>query len=285
MSKRSSRGSKSREQSSAVRLNRWTYRLANNWLRIVIVALVIYVSLPFAAPVLMRIGATGPAQVIYDLYGPLCHQFAFRSFFLFGEQSAYPRYNVPSDLTPFETAAAESEVYVALFDDWYARFFGQGFPSDPTAQDLEPFSAWYQQAASEFVGDETMGYKTALCQRDIAIYAAILGFALFFARFRRRIRPLPIWMFILIGAAPIGLDGFSQILSYPPISLWPARESLPIFRVVTGAMFGFAVAWLGFPWIEDAMVEAKENITAKFARAGLSLIPQPESSAPKGAKR
>ncbi len=31
-----------------------------------------------------------PANVIYAIYKPLCHQFGFRSFFLFGEQPYYP---------------------------------------------------------------------------------------------------------------------------------------------------------------------------------------------------
>ena len=50
----------------------------------------LYVGLPFAAPTLMKLGAEVPARVIYTMYSPLCHQFAFRSFFLFGEQPYYP---------------------------------------------------------------------------------------------------------------------------------------------------------------------------------------------------
>ena len=32
----------------------------------------------------------GAANVVYKMYSPLCHQWAFRSFFLFGEQAYYP---------------------------------------------------------------------------------------------------------------------------------------------------------------------------------------------------
>ena len=49
-----------------------------------------YVGLPLLAPSLMKLGAELPANIIYRMYKPLCHQFAFRSFFLFGEQPFYP---------------------------------------------------------------------------------------------------------------------------------------------------------------------------------------------------
>ena len=42
------------------------------------------------APVLEKAQAPAVARVIYRMYSPLCHQFAFRSFFLFGEQAYYP---------------------------------------------------------------------------------------------------------------------------------------------------------------------------------------------------
>jgi hypothetical protein len=52
--------------------------------------MLIYVGLPFLAPTLMKVGAETPANIIYRVYKPLCHQFGFRSFFLFGEQPFYP---------------------------------------------------------------------------------------------------------------------------------------------------------------------------------------------------
>ena len=43
------------------------------------------------APVLMKAGWTTPANWIYKAYSLVCHQLSYRSFFLFGEQYAYPR--------------------------------------------------------------------------------------------------------------------------------------------------------------------------------------------------
>ena len=54
-----------------------------------------------------------------------------------------------------------------------------------------------------------------------------------------------------IGLLPIGIDGFSQLLSQPPFALFTFRESTWWLRLLTGsllflgAMFvsGYAMAW------------------------------------------
>jgi uncharacterized membrane protein len=43
------------------------------------------------APILERIGLSNGASAIYSLYHLTCHQWAFRSFFLFGSQLVYGR--------------------------------------------------------------------------------------------------------------------------------------------------------------------------------------------------
>jgi hypothetical protein len=44
----------------------------------------------------------------------------------------------------------------------------------------------------DVIGNEVMGYKVALCERDIATYGALLGVSVFFAFARRRMRPVPL---------------------------------------------------------------------------------------------
>src|SRR5262245_56099719 len=88
---------------AALRLNIWVLKLSRNWVRVATIIIGIYVGLPVLAPVLMHFGLTGPAQLLYTLYSPFCHQFAFRSFFLFGEQTVYPRAIAGlTNLKPFE---------------------------------------------------------------------------------------------------------------------------------------------------------------------------------------
>ena len=205
----------------------------------------LYIGLPFLAPVLMRSGATTPARAIYTLYGGLCHQLSYRSFFLFGEQPVYPR------------AAAEIEGY---------QTFGQATGLDENA--IFP--------ARDFRGNDQVGYKTGLCQRDVAIYGAILLFGIVFVLAGRNIKPIPWWVWIFLGIFPIGLDGGTQLVGMAVSafdgSFWetlanffPARESTPFLRVLTGFLFGLTTAWFGYPMVEESMRETRRMLTKKFA--------------------
>lgn len=236
-----------KKQSRALRLNLWLLSLTKNWLKIAVVAVGVYATLPFVAPTLMKMGATGVANVLYTLYSPMCHQFAFRSIFLYGEQPFYPREIAHTDYRSYESYIQDLPNVVK--------------PASPT-----DFTVEFVFSARDFRGNEQMGYKTTMCARDSAIYLAMFVGALFYARFRTRIRPLPFWIFIIAGLAPIGLDGMSQLLSYTPFNLWEVRETAPFFRIATGAMFGLMVAWLAFPYLEITMKETREQIEAKLMR-------------------
>lgn len=205
----------------------------------------IYVGLPFLAPVLLRAGAETPANAIYRLYGGLCHQLSYRSFFLFGEQPIYPRDQ--ADVDGFET-------------------FNQA-----TGLDEEGVIA-----ARHFRGDDVVGYKIGLCQRDLAIYGAILLFGIVFSVTGKKIKPLPLWLWLLLGIVPIGLDGGTQLVGMFVAqfqgqfweilaSAFPARESIPFLRVLTGGLFGLTTAWFGYPLVEETMLETRMLLTKKFA--------------------
>jgi len=221
--------------------------------------------LPWVAPILAKQGFGKSADFIYTLYSPFCHQFAFRSPFLFGEQAFYPRSAAGAGYRPFEAYASESEAFLEQYRNW-AAYFGSRAPAPPgTVDGLGEFSIAQQFAARHFIGDDAFGYKTSLCARDLAIYTMIFIGGLIYRRYRWRVRPLPLWLFVIAGLGPAGLDGFSQLLSYPPFELWPVRETAPVFRVVTGGLFGLMSAWLGFPYIERSMQELKEALEAKLA--------------------
>jgi uncharacterized membrane protein len=123
------------------------------------------------------------------------------------------------------------------------------------------------------VGNKEMGYKMALCERDMFIYAALLlgGILYSIPRVRRRLRPVPLWLYVFLGLGPIGLDGFSQLLGYPPFELWPARETLPQFRVLTGFIFGLMTAWLGFPYLDISMQSTRRQVERKLRSAGIKI--------------
>lgn len=232
---------KGKKLSTGDRISFW---IAKRYLLILNLFMLIYVGLPLLAPTLMYLGAEGPAQVIYRVYKPLCHQFGFRSFFLFGEQPFYPL--AEANLAGYKTF--EQATGITGVDDPYniARF-----------------------EARNYVGDETVGYKTALCQRDVAIYLAILFFGVAYGATGRRLKSLHWAAWILLGMGPIGLDGFSQLFSQFNWdwlnTLVPYRESTPYLRVLTGALFGFFTAWFAYPNIEESMGETRQYYIKKSA--------------------
>lgn len=235
-------------------VNRFMLRIARNWLRIALVLVGTYAILPWVAPTLMYLGARGPANALYTLYSPMCHQFAFRSIFLYGDQAFYPRESVGTDLVPYEAYAADIETINP----------GTG---------IDDFTPEFFIPARQFRGNEQMGYKTAICARDAAIYLALFGGGLIFAipAVRRRLRPVPLWIYVIAGLGPIGLDGFSQLLSYFPFEFWETRETAPFFRVATGAMFGLMTAWLVFPNLERSFWEAKRELIDRFREQGVDV--------------
>jgi len=60
-----------------------------HWLLVANLATAVFVGLPILAPVLMAAGRDDLAAPIYAAYHLVCHQWAFRSYFLFGAQSTY----------------------------------------------------------------------------------------------------------------------------------------------------------------------------------------------------
>ena len=123
--------------------------------------------------------------------------------------------------------------------------------------------------ARNYIGDATVGYKTALCERDLAIYFAIFIFGIIYSVTGRKLKSLPWLLWLLLAIAPVGLDGFSQLFSQFNwdwlSSILPYRESTPYLRVLTGAFFGFFTAWFAYPNIEESMNDTRQYYIKKSA--------------------
>jgi uncharacterized membrane protein len=210
-------------------VDRLVFWLTNHWLSVLNSLAFLYVGFPVLAPVLMKIGFERAGRIIHTIYGPLCHQLPYRSWYLFGAQLSY-------------TQAELSQLVgdVGLIPHGY-------------------------------VGDPWMGYKVALCQRDIAIYGAIFLTGLFYALTRRRMRPMPFWAYITFGVLPMALDGGLQFLSYlipvllPSLTV-PPLESNPIRRTITGVLFGLSTVWLAYPYVAEAFAETRETLERRIDR-------------------
>lgn len=136
------------------RLAGWTMR---HWVGVLNVLFLLYVGLPFLAPVLMHVGAEGPARLIYLIYRPACHQLPERSYFLFGPAPVYDLADLP------QQGVADASLFVRR----------------------------------GYIGDPAHGYKVAICERDVAIYGSMFLMGLLFALRRKRLPPLPWRWYVL----------------------------------------------------------------------------------------
>lgn len=207
--------------------------LSRHWLALVNTVLAVYVGLPFLAPVMIKSGFPFVANAIYTIYAPMCHQLPQRSYFLYGEKPAYSLQEL----------------------------------ADRVGEENLPLYPWPRL----FNGNAQVGYKVALCERDLAIYGALLLGGVVFSLFRSRIGPLPFWAYILVGVIPMGLDGGSQFISYllpAVVSDFVPRESTWLLRTITGALFGIATAWLAYPNLQAGFGEAAEHAGGRLEAGG-----------------
>jgi uncharacterized membrane protein len=106
---------------------------------------------------------------------------------------------------------------------------------------------------ARYIGDAAIGWKVAVCQRDVAIYGTALLAGLAFALLRKRLRPLGLkWAAAL--TLPMGVDGTGQLFG-----LW---GSTWLSRVITGALFGLMLVWAAFPHLERGMREVRQDAAA-----------------------
>ena len=191
----------------------WAIR--RHWLLVTNLAVAVFVGLPFLAPVLMAAGNLDAANAIYSAYHLVCHQWAFRSYFLFGPRSEY----------------------------------GQALGS------LIGMDAMYRT-----VGSPDLGYKVAFCERDVAIYLAVMAAGIAYGRLRDRLPELGLVGYGLL-ILPMAIDGFTQLFGW--------RESTVELRTATGVLFGVASVWLIYPRI-DALFARDLDPMATPASTGAS---------------
>jgi uncharacterized membrane protein len=142
----------------------------------------------------------------------------------------------------------------------------------------------------QFIGGPEGGWKVAYSDRMVSMYTGFWIAALVFATFRRRIRPLPVWGFLLL-CLPMALDGGTHLLSdvqagqnfgtgFRDANMWLAQltnSALPaafyagdalgsfnsIMRLLTGALFGAATVWFVFPYMDASFYEVQEELEDK----------------------
>jgi len=206
---------KSRGKTQQMKFEAWFQR--NSHL-VLILVLFLYVFGALLAPVLMKKSRDLPAKIIYWIYSNFCHQFAHRSWFLFGKQSFYPmNLSANKELINFDTAFGSHENEIDF--------------------------------SRSIIGNELFGFKMAFCQRDLAMYSSMALFGIFYLVTGRKIKRIPISLLVLFGLTPLGIDGVFQLfgsnnIAIPLIGFW---ESTPTIRSITGILFGVFTGWFIFP--------------------------------------
>lgn len=190
-------------------IDRQILGLSRHWLAVFNLLFAVYTLLPALAPVFMAHGAPGLGRLIYVLYSPACHQLPQRSFFLFGPKAVY----------------GVDELWALGVIDKTDIF-----------------------TLKQFAGSPQVGYKMAMCERDMALYGGLLVGGLVFVLARKRLRPPSLLVYGLC-LLPMALDGGTQIFFL--------RESNWVLRLITGGLAGLSTIWLIYPYVEDAFNEVR----------------------------
>jgi uncharacterized membrane protein len=213
-----------------------------HWLALVLMPLLIFVIVPFLAPIAMNAGWVRLADGIYWLYTPFCHQLPQRSWFFFGEKLTY-------------SLAEINQVFPGT-DIWSLRRF-YGTP------EMGWKVAWSDRMISFYMLIPIFGL----------IYAAL-------RQTGRQVQPLSlrIWLLTL---APLMLDGFTHLLNdllvgdyvsgFRDTNTWLAvltANAFPGFyagdtygtfnwwmRVLTGGLAAWSLAFTVFPFFDHLITQ------------------------------
>jgi len=148
------------------------------------------------------------ARSLYDAYAQTCHQKLSRSFCVFEENSAFSF----GDCTP------QTGVFVNN-----------------------------DNRIIKSVMDGKVGYKIAVCSRDVGIYGAMVLAALFYPLFRKwDSGDVPPGIYLIILLIPLAIDGTAQLLgSFGIFGFY--YESTNLIRLLTGVLAGAAITFYIIP--------------------------------------
>ena len=222
-------------------------RVFRNWIPILLTLFALFNLLPILAPIAMQAGLAPVGNLIYDLYGSLIsHQYANRSFFLFGDKIMYEAHELPIEFT------------------------GEFLPDT--------------LALKAFRGSPEFGWKLAWSDRLVAMFGSML--VVFVAYTLRKWRNFPLWLGVLLvlplildGATHLASDSASVISGWRYDNEWLANLTNHAFpesfyvgdafgsfnswmRLLTGILFGIGFFGWSLP-IVDRYFERNANILAE----------------------
>lgn len=147
----------------------------------------------------------------------------------------------------------------------------------------------------QFIGTPEMGYKVAWSDRMISFYGSIWLGAALYALLRKRLKPLPLYIWLALGVLPVLLDGVSHFINdivagtsgagFRDTNAWlqfiTGNVLTPSFymgdafgsfnsdaRWLTGILFGFTLVWSLFPYLDRGMHDLAAQSGAELRNAG-----------------
>ena len=211
----------------AEKLTRFVYWLAQHWLAVFNTLAGIYIGGAISAPLLMHAGLAAPARMLYAFYSTMCHQYPFRSWFLFGQRFAYPltkpirvqqmnelRSFIGDPTTGYKIALCQRDVAI------YGVIFlaGVAYALIRKKRQLQPWPIW-----SYFV------FGIAPMMLDGGIQ----------------------WMSYLLWVLPL------HLVEHP-------FETIPLMRTITGALFGYGVVATAYPYMNEYFDDVNKTIQRKL---------------------
>lgn len=211
------------------------YLINKSWFSLFNIGCLLFIGLPFLAPVFMQLEFAKAGGVIYSIYQFLCHQLPQRSFFLFGDKTMY-------SLQEIQNA-------------W-----------QPTSNPM---------ILRQFIGNPQMGWKVAWSDRMVSMYTSIPLAAWIWYPFRKKIKDLPFLGFVLfllpmaIDGTTHMISDFSgigqgfrdsnlwlaQLTNFKFSSAFYAGDAIGSFnswmRLISGVLFGLGVVLYAFPYLAE----------------------------------
>lgn len=228
--------------------DRFSYWFGRHWLAVVNTFMGLFVILPIIAPLLMAIGGTGPAKVIYWVYSFVCHQLPERSYFLFGSKISY-------SLSEIQSAWQNTTDAVIL---------------------------------RQFIGNPQMGWKMAWSDRMFSMFTSIWVFGIIWAILKKKTGKLQWWRALLLilpmaidGTTHLISDFAGIGQGFRDTNTWLAiltNHSLPVafytgdawgsfnawIRLISGVLFGLGSVWFGFPLLQEWISNSVKVIDDKY---------------------
>jgi uncharacterized membrane protein len=222
----------------AIWTNRWALWLSKHWLTAVNLFFLVYIGLPFLAPILLVNGYTGSANAIYRFYRLGCHQLPSRAFFIAGEQVALCH----REVAMYATLVMGGLVFGLIKDRvkplalrWYVFFLV------PVALDagLQLASDWLRVTSMTTlwaIGLIAMGLTSAILRsQNYLTWHSYLFFAFG-----------PLALIYLHYFGPYASDFYR--------------------RTLTGFIFGFGTVWYAYPLLRQGFCDVQQQIAVKLER-------------------